>query len=62
MRKNDFYFYNITQCQFFIQNGVPVLDVGKGSKGDIFIKFPRNEQSEEVFSRWVERCKLAKGE
>lgn len=62
MKKNDFYFYNIDQCHYFVQNGIPVLEVGKGKLGDIYLKFPRNEKSEEVFSRWIEKCKLARGE
>jgi uncharacterized protein (DUF1919 family) len=33
------------------------LEIGKGKKGDIFVKFPRNAQSEEVFDRWIKRGK-----
>jgi hypothetical protein len=51
-----YYIYNPHQANYFNLNGVPVLEIGKGSKGDIFIKFPKNKQSEEVFGRWVERC------
>jgi uncharacterized protein (DUF1919 family) len=52
-----FYIYNPDQANFFNLNGVSVLEIGKGKKGDIYIRFPRNEKSEEVFSRWVERCR-----
>lgn len=51
-----FYIYNPDQANFFNLNGVPVLEIGKGKKNDIYIKFPRNEKSEEVFSRWIKRC------
>lgn len=53
-----FYFiYNPHQANFFNMNGVPVLEIGKGKKGDVYVKFPKNKYSEEVFGRWVERCK-----
>jgi hypothetical protein len=55
--KKYFYIYNAVQANFFLLNGVPVLEIGKGNQGNIYIKFPRNEQSETVFSRWVERGK-----
>ena len=58
MNNKYFYIYNPTQANFFVLNGVPVLEVGKGNQGTIYIKFPRNAQSEEVFGRWVERGKL----
>lgn len=50
-----YYIYNPKQANFFVLNGVPVYEIGKGNKGDIYIKFPKNEQSMEVFDRWVKR-------
>jgi hypothetical protein len=41
--KKYFYIYNSTQANFFLLNGVPVLEIGKGNQGNIYIKFPRNE-------------------
>lgn len=52
-----FYIYNFLQFNYFIKMGVPVLEIGKGTTGNIYVKFPRNEESEEVFSKWVERGK-----
>ena len=52
-----YYIYNPHQANYFVMNGVSVLEIGKGNKGDIYIKFPKNEKSMEVFGRWVERCK-----
>jgi hypothetical protein len=52
-----FYIYNPLQANFFVINGLAVLEIGKGNQGNIYIKFLRNEKSEEVFSRWVERGK-----
>lgn len=51
-----FYIYNPIQANFFHTNGVPILEIGKGKKNDIYIKFPRNDKSEHIFSEWVKRC------
>lgn len=52
-----FYIYNPLQANFFLMNGMHVLEIGKGKQGHVYVKFPRNEKSEEVFGRWVELCK-----
>jgi hypothetical protein len=52
-----FYIYNPHQADFFLKMGVPILKIGIGKKGEVFIKFPRNEESETVFTEWVERKK-----
>lgn len=49
-----FYIYNIEQADFFIKNGLQVNSVGKGKKNDIYLKFVRDEESEKVFSLWVQ--------
>jgi hypothetical protein len=36
---------------------VPVLEIAKGTKGEVYIKFPRDTESEKVFTSWVERKK-----
>ncbi len=56
-RKKYFYIYNPEQSDFFVKNGAPVLEVGKGKKKDMYIKFPRTSKEEEIFSRWVEICR-----
>ncbi len=56
MREKIFFCYNHFQSDYLIQNGIMPLGVGKGGKGDIFIKFARNEKFEEVFQRWLDRC------
>ena len=33
------------------------LEIGKGNKGDVYVKFLRNAKSEEVFDRWISRCR-----
>jgi hypothetical protein len=52
-----FYIYNFEQSQFFIQNGLEVLEIGKGKFGDIFHKFLRDDKANEVFDKWVRRIK-----
>jgi hypothetical protein len=56
-----FYIYNPEQSDFFVKNGAVVLEVGKGNKGDVYVKFPRTDKEEEIFSRWVELCNKVKG-
>lgn len=50
-----FYIYNYIQAKYFIDNGLQIVDIGKGSKGDIYHKFVKNEQSEKVFFEWKRR-------
>lgn len=52
-----YFIYNPHQANFFNLHGVPILEIGKGGKGDTYIKFPKNEHSQNVFGQWVERCK-----
>ena len=47
-----FYIYNMRQAQFFINNGLPLLEIGRGYKGDIYHKFLRDERAERVFEMW----------
>lgn len=47
-----FYIYNFAQTKFFIDNGLRIIDIGKGSKQDIYHKFIRDEESEKVFMKW----------
>lgn len=52
-----FYVYNIQQARFFIKNGLVPTDVGIGTKREVFIKFVRNQEAEDVFTKWVNRNK-----
>lgn len=47
-----FYIYNIEQANFFMLNGIVAIGTGFGKQGDLYIKFPRDFKSEEVFDRW----------
>ncbi|MED3562222.1 hypothetical protein [Bacillus xiapuensis] len=47
-----FYIYNPNQADYFLKSGLQVIEIGKGAKGDIYIKFIRNEKSEEIFTQW----------
>ena len=48
-----FYIYNFEQAKFFINSGLPVLDIRKAPKGDIYHKFLRDAKAEEVFQNWL---------
>ena len=52
---NYFYIYNIEQANFFIKEGLSVVEVGIGKKKDVYIKFVRNYVSELVFTKWTNR-------
>jgi len=54
-KNNFFYIYNLVQANFFLMNGLTAMEVGKGNRGDVYVKFARNAKSEEVFDRWVKR-------
>ncbi|NLJ58232.1 MAG: hypothetical protein GX339_05235 [Tissierellia bacterium] len=56
-RKKDFYIYNHFQAQFFLDQGLCPIRIGKGSRGDLFIRFERNEEAERVFEMWCDRWK-----
>lgn len=47
-----FYIYNPKQSLFFIRNGAFLIDIDKGSKGDTYYKFPRDEKHEKLFMDW----------
>jgi hypothetical protein len=52
-----YYIYNPHQANFYLLHNVPIIEIGKGGKGDTYIKFPKNEYSTNVFNLWIERCK-----
>ena len=51
-----FYIYNPDQANYFHMHDIPIIEIGKGKKNDIYIKFPRNNKSEAVFTKWINRC------
>jgi hypothetical protein len=50
-----FYIYNYVQALFFINNGLEVLDIGRGNQKDVYYKFLRDDKSEQVFMEWKKR-------
>lgn len=49
---NYFYIYNFDQAKFFINMGLPVIDIKKTSRGDVYHKFVRDKESEQIFYKW----------
>lgn len=52
MKKEYFYIYNFKQALFFIQNGLIPIDIDKAKNGDVFHKFNRDKNSEDIFMKW----------
>ena len=52
MKDESLYIYNNKQALFFIKHGACLEDIGVGSKGDVYHKFPRNEETEKIFTNW----------
>lgn len=57
-----FYIYDLKQAKYFIDAGLKVLEIGVGSKGDVFLKFLRYDRSESVCTRWKEMSPNADAE
>jgi len=50
--RRDVYVYNLVQAQFFLDCGLRPVAVGRGKHGDVFLRFKRDEATEEAFQRW----------
>lgn len=50
--RGDVYVYNLVQAQFFLDCGLRPVAIGRGKHGDVFLRFKRNEATEEAFQRW----------
>lgn len=50
---NYFYIYNLYQADYFIKHKVSPIEIGRGNKNHIYIKFVRDLDSEQVFKMWV---------
>lgn len=57
MNKNFIYIYNPFQSDYLLKNGLTPIEIGLGKKKDVYVKFPRNEKTEEVLTRWANRNK-----
>lgn len=44
--------YNLRQAQFLLDFGLKVVEIGVGSKGDVYHRFERNAEFERAFSEW----------
>ncbi len=43
------------QAQYFLDNGLCPVKIGKGSRGDVFLQFVRDEKADKVFDDWCKR-------
>lgn len=54
-KQKYFYIYNLRQARFFMDHGLFTLEVDRGKRGDVYVKFLRDDKAEEVFGKWIER-------
>jgi hypothetical protein len=51
-----FYIYNVKQANYFVQNNIKPLEVGKGKSKAVYLKFLRDEQASKIFDAWCKLC------
>lgn len=44
---------NVAQVAAYLDNGAPLLDLYVGRNRKLCFVFPKNEQTKELFDRWV---------
>lgn len=54
MNKKTLYIYNTKQANFFFQEGVELIEIGLGNRGDTYHKFVRDRVCEEAFTKWMD--------
>ena len=51
-KRNPYYIYDLVQVNWMLEQGCIPLQVGKGEKNDVFLKFPRTPEVEEIVYKW----------
>lgn len=51
---NYFYLYNPVKANYFIQNGINPIEIGRGAKGEIYFKFKKSEETKILNEKWNE--------
>jgi len=51
-KRNPYYIYDLIQVNWMLEQGCIPLQVGKGEKDDVFLKFPRTPEVEEIVYKW----------
>lgn len=54
MNNKTVYIYNVKQANFFFQEGVDLIEIGLGNRGDTYHKFIRDEKCEIAFTKWID--------
>ena len=54
-RKEYLYIYNPVQAKYFANKGARIIEIGRGCKGDIYLKFEKNEELKGLYKMWVDR-------
>ena len=53
MHSGKKYVYSAEQANFYLQNGIKPLEIGRGSKGDVYIVF-NYEEHKKMLPKWIE--------
>jgi len=49
---NPYFIYNPAQANWLLKQGCMPEEIGKGLKGDMYLKFPRTYEIEKKVSEW----------
>ena len=52
IKRNPYYIYNFNQINWMLEQGCIPISIGKGLKGDIYLRFPRTNEIENVVCKW----------
>jgi len=56
--RNPYFIYNFEQINWMLKQGCCPEEIGKGMKGDLYAKFPRNPEIEEKVGIWKLRKRI----
>lgn len=59
-KRNEYYIYDLEQCNWLLHQGCLPIKIGKGMSGDIYLKFPRIPDVEKKVSIWKLFKKISK--
>lgn len=58
MTQKYLYIYNVKQNDFFVNNGLHPINVGKGESGSVYLKYIRDEKAETILTLWKNKSNL----
>jgi len=52
INRNPYYIYDLSQMNWMLEQGCIPIRIGKGTSGDLYLKFPRTLENEEKVRIW----------